>query len=85
MATWSVEDVCAFLEENGLDEYVASFKANKINGKLLRVMKRGTFLEMVRRRIDFQGRLVLLTSLPSAQGMTELQVTILTELVAESS
>ncbi len=43
-----MEDVCAFLEENGLDEYVASFKANKINGKLLRALKRDRLLKMVR-------------------------------------
>ena len=52
MATWSVEDVCAFLDENGLRKYQDAFRANEINGKLLRVMKRGSFLEMVRRRSD---------------------------------
>ncbi len=47
MATWSVEDVCAFLDENGLRKYQDAFRANEINGKLLRALKRDRLLKMV--------------------------------------
>ena len=84
MAAWSVEDVCAFLEENGLDEYVASFKANKINGKLLRALKRDRLLKMVSHVCAFRVPSGI-SLMFSSQGMTEFHLDALMDLVAESS
>ena len=79
-----MDDVCRFLDENGLDEYVDAFREGGIKGKLLRVMTQENLSRMVRSCPNLSKTVLPSHCLLPTQGMTELHCDILMTLIAKS-